>query len=322
MILSVETDALTATVLVPSWRRPDSLARCLDALEGQERRPDEVLLIVRADDGETRTMVDARPPGLPIRLVPPDREGVTAALNVGFDEARGDIIAVVDDDTAPDPDWLARILARFAEAPDLAALGGRDRVVDGDSYLDSPEELPVGRVLWFGRVVGNHHLGKGQMRDVHIIKGANMSLRRSALRDIRIDPTLRGQGMQLHWEIDLCLALGASGGRLAYDPAIQLDHFAVPRQVGGREGFMSPQEDFDAIHNQTVALLKHLPPGRRLVAYSYALLVGTRADPGPVLALAPLVQLRSPRSALRRSRVATAARIEALRSLRRWRRQR
>lgn len=83
---------------------------------------------------------------------------------------------------------------------------------------------------------------------------------------------------------------------------------------------MSPEEDFDAIYNQTVALLKHLPPGRRLVAYSYGLLVGTRADPGPVLVLASVVERRSPRAALRRSRVAGAARIEALRSLRRRRR--
>jgi GT2 family glycosyltransferase len=267
-------------------------------------------------------MLAARGPKLPTRVVPPDRPGVIAALNVGFDEARGDVIAVIDDDTAPDPDWLRRILARFAEDRQLVGLGGRDRVIDGGSTLAGSEELEVGRVLWFGRVVGNHHLGAGKMREVDIVKGANMAVRRSALAGVRIDSALRGRGAQHHWEIDLSLALKAAGGQIAYDPAIQLNHYAVTRHVGEREGSMSPQESFDAVHNQTYALLKYLPPVRRLIAFGYALLVGTRAEPGPLLALAPLAGGHSPRPALRRSRVATAARIEAFRSLRRWRRQR
>lgn len=277
--------------------------------------PDEVLLVVREDDAETRDMVAARPPALPIRMAFPEGAGVVAALNTGFDEARGDIVAVIDDDTAPDRDWLARILDRFASAPDLVGLGGRDRVV-ADGPVDALDDPVVGRVLWFGRVVGNHHLGNGAIRDVDILKGANMAVRREALGDVRIDPLLRGKGAQHHWEIDLSLALKATGGRLAYDPAIQLDHYAVARHVGEREGSMSAQESFDAVFNQTYALLRHLPLPRRLVSLAYALLVGTRSEPGPVLALAPLLRGHSPRPALRRARVAGAARIEALRTVR------
>lgn len=278
------------------------------------------MLVIREDDEETHAMLRGREPRLPIRIVPPDRPGAIAALNVGFDEARGEVIAVVDDDTAPDPDWLARVVARFEADPTLVGLGGRDRVVVGDGYAETDGKPEVGRILWFGRVVGNHHLGSGEMRDVDFFKGANMALRGSAMTQIRIDPALRGRGTQHHWEIDLSLALKAAGGRIAYDPAIQLDHYAVPRQIGEREGAMSPQESFDAVHNQTYALLKHLSPGRRLVAFSYALVIGTRGEPGPVLGLAPLARGHSPRLTLHRARVATAARIEALRSLRRGRR--
>jgi GT2 family glycosyltransferase len=258
-------------------------------------------------------MVGRREPKLAIRVVAPDRPGVIAALNVGFDEATGDVIAVIDDDTAPDPDWLARILARFEERPELGGLGGRDRVVVGDGYVEADDEPEVGRILWFGRIVGNHHLGKGEIRDVDLLKGANMAVRREALETLRIDPDLRGLGAEPHWEVDLSLGLKAAGWKLAYDPAIQLDHFAATRHVGEREETMSPAERGDALFNQTYALLKYLPPVRRLVAVGYALTIGTNADPGPLLALAPLAKGHSPRPALRRSRVATAARIEAFR---------
>lgn len=206
-------------------------------------------------------MLDGRGPKLPIRVVPPDRAGVIAALNVGFDEARSEVVAVIDDDTAPDPDWLARVVARFEERPRLAGLGGRDRViVDGAPIPAGPDDLEVGRILWFGRVVGNHHLGAGPVREVDLLKGANMAVRRAALGTLRIDPDLRGRGAEPHWEVDLSLGLKAAGWALAYDPAIQLDHFAVTRQVGEREEAMSPAERAEATFNQTYAMLKYLPP--------------------------------------------------------------
>jgi GT2 family glycosyltransferase len=255
--------------------------------------------------------------------VAPGGTGVVAALNAGFDEARGDIVAVTDDDTAPDPDWLARILARFEERPALGGLGGRDRViVDGEPLGGAGDEgLEVGRILPFGRVVGNHHLGAGEIRDVDLLKGANMAVRRAALGSLRIDPGLRGRGAEPHWEVDLSLGLKAAGWTLAYDPAIGLDHFAVTRHEGEREETMSAAERAEAVFNQTYAMLKYLPPARRAVAFGYALAVGTHADPGFLLALAPLAKGHSPRPALRRSRVATGARLEALRSARDRRRR-
>ena len=41
------------TVLVPTYRRPDDLCRCLDALKTQERPADQVIVTVREDDAET-----------------------------------------------------------------------------------------------------------------------------------------------------------------------------------------------------------------------------------------------------------------------------
>src|SRR5690606_11444394 len=98
------------------------------------------------------------------------------------------------DDTEPELDWLTRIERHFEDDSGLGALGGRDIVVGTDASLAGDPTLPVGRVLPFGRVTGYHHLGGGPPREVDIVKGANMAVRRRALDGLRISTDLRGSG--------------------------------------------------------------------------------------------------------------------------------
>ena len=311
------------SVLIPTWKRAESLARCLDALEGQTRPPDELVLVIRADDEQSHALLSERNLPFPTNVVAPSRAGVVAALNSGFDAVAGDVIAITDDDTAPLPDWLSRIAEHFIEDAELGGLGGRDRIV-GSPEEESPPANggpTVGRIAWFGRVTGNHHLGSGETREVDILKGANMAIRRAALARKRLDTDLRGTGAEHHWEIDLSLALKRDGWRLAYDPSVEVRHYEAERYGGQREERMSAAERFDAVHNQTLALLRNLPPGRRTVAASYAFLLGTRADPGPLLALESILRGDSPRAVAAQLRTATSARRAALSAWRQARRQ-
>jgi GT2 family glycosyltransferase len=311
---------MTIAVLIPSWKRPDSLSRCLDALERQVRRPDQVVLVVRADDAVTLKMLAAREAKLPIDVATPERPGVIAALNAGFDRAGCDLVAITDDDTEPHPDWLERIEARFEADPRLGGLGGRDRMPaeDGEGW-EEPNDLAVGRVLWFGRVVGNHNFGSGPIREVDVLKGANMAFRRSAMAGKRIDTALRGQGAEHHWEIELCLALKAAGAKIAYDPAVLVDHYEEVRYDGQRSPEMSAEDHHNAVHNQTYSLLAHLPLHRSIPAFAYGMLVGNRDNPGVALTIEALLKGTSPRTALGRLRVTLSAHLSALGT---WRRQR
>lgn len=306
------------SVLIPTWRRPDSLARGLRALAAQERLPDQLVIVARSDDEQTRDLLANVDVPFPLAVVAPPRPGVIAALNCGFHHADGDVIAITDDDTEPELDWLTRIERHFEDDSGLGALGGRDIVVGTDASLAGDPTLPVGRVLPFGRVTGYHHLGGGPPREVDIVKGANMAVRRRALDGLRISTDLRGSGAEHHWEIDLSLAIKQAGWRVLYDPGVRVLHHEAERHGGQREELMGARERFDAVHNQTLALLRHLRGARRIVAAAYAFLVGTRADPGPVLAVEAALRRRGPFSSVRaRMRTATAARCAALR---RWRR--
>ena len=203
--------SLTVSVIVPTWRRPADLRRCLDALADQARAADEVLVIHRAEDAETLRVLEQAPTGLALRRVVVEAAGQVAALNRGLEEARGGIIAITDDDAAPRPDWLRRIVETFERDPTLTGLGGRDWLhIDG--RLATGERRQVGRVQAWGRCIGNHHLGAGAPREVDILKGANMSFRHVHLGGRRFDVGLKGEGAQCATTWPFAWRCGRPGG--------------------------------------------------------------------------------------------------------------
>ncbi len=270
------------TVLIPTYRRPKDLARCLEALKKQSRGPDEVLVVVRHDDTETWALMERANIGfLPRRTVTVKAPGVVAALNAGLDVARGDIIAITDDDAAPHPDWLARIEAHFQADSKVGGVGGRYWNYQ-DGQWDVRTRRVVGKVQWFGRVIGNHYWGVGGPREVDVLIGGVSAYRRVDLEHIGFDSRMRGTGAQVHWELSLGLQLKRAGWRLIYDPAVAADHYPGPRfDEHQRHGFSATAWS-NMVHNETLVLLEHLPPLRRLAFVLWALFVGTRAGYGLV----------------------------------------
>lgn len=118
------------SVVIPTCGRPELLGRCLLALAVQTL-PRSDFEVVVVDDGHsalTQRLVDTiagETPGLAIRCVRPDHgRGPAVARNTGWRLARGDIIAFTDDDTVPQPGWLAAGEAALREGG-WSALAGR-----------------------------------------------------------------------------------------------------------------------------------------------------------------------------------------------------
>jgi cellulose synthase/poly-beta-1,6-N-acetylglucosamine synthase-like glycosyltransferase len=273
------------TVLIPTYRRPHDLARCLKALQQQRRAADEVLVVVQKTDLATWDFLKTLDPSLlPLYPLTVEVQGVVAALNTGFDAAQGDIIAITDDDAAPHPDWLERIEAHFLADNRLGAVGGRDWIYMNGALLTAVTHpgasQPVGKLQWFGRLIGNHHTGTGPTREVDVLKGVNMSYRKVALADLRCDERLRGTGAQVHFELGLCFGLKQRGWRLIYDPAIAVDHYPAQRFDQDQREHFNSTALVNAVHNETLMLMDYLPPIRRWVFLTWAVLVGTRSSRG------------------------------------------
>jgi GT2 family glycosyltransferase len=118
--------AASVSIVVPTYGRPELLARCLHALAELDY-PAERYEIVVVDDGSdepdaSRIAWTCMQGGA--RLERQARSGPAAARNRGARVARGEYVAFLDDDCAPSPAWLSLLAARLREAPD-SAVGGR-----------------------------------------------------------------------------------------------------------------------------------------------------------------------------------------------------
>ncbi|ODT46905.1 MAG: hypothetical protein ABS70_00090 [Nitrospira sp. SCN 59-13] len=100
------------SVVVPTYRRPDLLQRCLSTLCDQtmEKWRYEIIVVVDGGSEDIRqliTMMTASPGGPVIQyLATPARRGPASARNLGWRSARGGIIAFTDDDCIATPTWL------------------------------------------------------------------------------------------------------------------------------------------------------------------------------------------------------------------------
>ncbi|CAA9476322.1 MAG: hypothetical protein AVDCRST_MAG67-535 [uncultured Solirubrobacteraceae bacterium] len=298
--------------MVPSYQRPATLRRCLDALLDQLLAPLEIVIVARIDDEPTQaTVAEIQRHSALVRLATVDRPGVVRALANGLRETSGDLIAFTDDDARPHRDWLARLHATFCGDSAIAGVGGRDLHVRAGSE-SVVEKQKVGRLAWYGRVTGNHHSGVGPARDVHVLKGVNCAYRRSVLEQVGYDNRLRGDNQHYH-ELALGLAIVRLGGRLVYDPAIRVDHEEAPRVNATRMGTRGVQDAAfaDAVFNEALTLTEHLNGARGLTYRLWSALVGHRDSPGLAQAVrfTPAVGRRS----WRRWRIAKRARVEARR---------
>ncbi|MEH1891126.1 MAG: glycosyltransferase family 2 protein [Nostoc sp.] len=263
------------TVLIPTYRRPQDLSRCLLALQEQTKPVDQVIVVVRDTDAETwQFFTQFKADNLPLHTVKVTQSGVVAALNAGLAAVKGDIVSITDDDAAPHPDWLERIAAYFICDSRLGGLGGRDWIHHG-SKLENESRLVVGQLQWFGRVIGNHHLGVGEPREVDVLKGVNMSFRKQAIGQLRFDERMRGTGAQVHFEMAFTLALKRAGWKIIYDPNVAVDHYPAQRFDEDQRNNFNEIAFINLVHNETLVLLEHLPFIRRIVFLFWAVFVGT-----------------------------------------------
>jgi GT2 family glycosyltransferase len=270
---------IAISVVVPSYRRPESLAVCLRALARQDEAPREVIVVTRDEDTPTRSLIaNLVADELNLKEEVVSVPGQVVALAAGLGAASGDAVAFTDDDAAPRPDWIARLSSWF-EGDDVVGVGGRDVI---PAHEPPRQSLTVGKVRWTGKVIGNHHLGTGPARDVDVLKGANMAFRREYLLRHGFDARLRGEGAQVHNDLKACLALRREGGRLIYDPAVKVDHRPASRPSGDLRSDPEMRHRIDAVHNETLALLEYLPPHRRPVFIAWGVLIGRGSAPGAV----------------------------------------
>src|SRR5262245_47038789 len=136
-------DIDSLSVLICTCNRAALLEETLDALRAAsapERCRIEIIVVDNNSTDETAAVVRraASASSRPILYAVEARQGKSHALNRGLRLARGDIVALTDDDVLPAEDWLVRIVAQFRATDIVFAFG---KVLPRWGALPPPELL-------------------------------------------------------------------------------------------------------------------------------------------------------------------------------------
>lgn len=276
-------------IVVPSYRRPDTLANCLAALAKQEFKDFSALCVCRSSDEDTRKVVasfaarDDR-----FREVLVEKPGLVAALNAGLRATTADYVGFTDDDAETPPHWLATIVRHFDQHPECGAVGGPDRLQlpDFPALANPPPARRVGVYSWYGRMAATHHhpIVESYLR-CSSLKGVNMTYRRNLIQSANIGDGLRGQSCTVGTEQGLCAEVTRRRMEIHFVRDAWLKHFCAPRSAADDRLDVCSEFAQDATYNAAYVLWRYQRLMTALRAHLWMLLVGSPKRPGIVRTL-------------------------------------
>lgn len=111
------------SVVLPTRNRSRLLPRAVATVVGQSYPNWELLIVDDASTDDTRSVL-ASFDDLRIRTFAGEGRGVCAARNIALREARGSLVAYLDDDNRMHPEWLRSVVWAFEQQPETEVLYG------------------------------------------------------------------------------------------------------------------------------------------------------------------------------------------------------
>jgi glycosyltransferase involved in cell wall biosynthesis len=109
-------EPLAFTVVVPTRNRPQSLGRCLTAVERQDAPGPFEIVVVDDGSADDRAVASVVASHARARYVQQEPSGSVSARNRGVREARAPVVLLLDDDCEPRPDWARLLLEQIDDA--------------------------------------------------------------------------------------------------------------------------------------------------------------------------------------------------------------
>lgn len=146
------------SVIIPVKNDAERLRVCLNALSRQTfAGPSEILVVDNGSDRQPEEVVADYPDA---RLLSERMAGSYAARNLGAREAQGAVLAFVDSDCIPAPEWLERGYARCVREGNTCFIAGSVRLFPQDPHnLTMAEQYELINAFPQERYVSEMHFG-------------------------------------------------------------------------------------------------------------------------------------------------------------------
>ena len=228
-------DAAFVTVLISTHNRAETLRQTVATLFtplNLSRTDWELVVVDNGSADHTAVVCEELQAAYPhyFRYVTELRRGRCSGLNAGIAVARGEIIAITDDDVLIDSEWLPTI-RKTLQNGDYIGLGGK---IVPKWHCPKPKWLTTRGPYKLLDVTGEYDLGERQ-RDISMSTvpfGANMAFRKTAFERYGLFRTDLGAGTSITGgDTEFCRRLLQAGERLVYTPQAVVHHIVEEQQV-------------------------------------------------------------------------------------------
>lgn len=217
---------LSVSIIVNTCNRANLLRDALAGITALRHAPLEVIVVNGPSTDDTAAVLDAWNGRIKRRDCP--ERNLSVSRNVGIAAAAGDIVAFLDDDAVPHPDWLGRLLPHYVD-PTVGAVGG--------FTIDNTGLRFQARKTLCDRYGNAHHvsdffderpLSRPGTPFFPSLLGTNSTFRREAL--VAIGGFDHAFAYLLD-ETDVCLRLVDAGHRVLYEPSALVFHQFAPSHI-------------------------------------------------------------------------------------------
>lgn len=195
------------SVVIPAYNEEKHIRSCLEHLERQEEKADEIIIIDNNSTDDTAKI--ARSYGA--HIVEEKKQGMIFARNAGFNRAKYEVIARTDADTHVPKNWIKIIKENFTKNENLVGLSGTTH------FYDFPVHNKLQHSQWQNKVI--FAFIKSQIKHATLY-GPNMAIRKNAWEKIKNEVCLDDNAV--HEDTDLAIHLGQHGD-IKIDPRIVVD---------------------------------------------------------------------------------------------------
>jgi len=198
------------SVIVCTYNGSKSIKDTLESLTKLEYPNYEVIIVNDGSNDKTEEIAKEYCNKYGFSLITTENRGLSNARNTGLDSATGEIIAYLDDDACPDPNWLNYLALSFLKT-NHAGIGGPNIAPEGDGIIaDCVSHVP-----------GNpSHVLISDEKAEHL-PGCNMAFRKDSLKAVGgFDPQFWIAGD----DVDICWRLQQRGWTLGFSPSAVVWH--------------------------------------------------------------------------------------------------
>jgi GT2 family glycosyltransferase len=249
-----------ASIIIPLFNGESYITRCLEAVKAEIEDGDEVLIVDNASTDQSVSLVKNNFSWAQLIQLP-ENIGFAAGCNRGAEQAKGEFLLFLNQDTLVQPGWLVNLLNPYLADPSIGLVTSKLLLMDQPGKINLTGQIVHFTGLAFQRgwlASADSYTEPGPVQSV---SGAAFAIRHSLWSQLG---GFDDRFFTYYEETDLCWRATRLGFHSWYEPNAQVLH-DQPLTVSERSVFYSER-------NRWWLLYKHWKPITRFLLFPSLLL--------------------------------------------------